>query len=379
MPTAEVLHSDVLIVGAGPAGSTLAWALRNKGLSVRVLDKQRFPRDKICAGWVTPAVMASLQIDLQEYALGRTLQPICGFRVGMMGQPMADNDYGEEVVSYGIRRCEFDHYLLARLDCDVDTDVSVSSIRREGGVWRVNERFSGTLLVGAGGHFCPVARSLGAKLGQSEQVVAAKEVEFEMTPRQAQSCPVRAEIPELYFCEDLLGYAWVFRKGNFLNIGLGREGNHHLSEQLQAFVQQLQSPGRIPADLSARFKGHAYILYDHGQRRCVADAALLVGDAAGLAYTQSGEGIRPAVESALIAAKVIVEAQGDYSEQTLNSYHQTLQRRFGRRQQQRMLNIELPAGLKQGVARVLMRSYWFTRHVVTDRWFLHRQQAPLLT
>ena len=48
---------DVLIVGGGPAGSTLAWALRDSGLDVTILDKQTFPRDKVCAGWVTPAVM----------------------------------------------------------------------------------------------------------------------------------------------------------------------------------------------------------------------------------------------------------------------------------------------------------------------------------
>jgi geranylgeranyl reductase family protein len=378
MPSPEVLHSDVLIVGAGPAGSSLAWALRNQGLSVRVLDKQRFPRDKICAGWVTPAVMASLQINLKDYSMGRTLQAIKGFRVGMMGQPIVEHDYGEEVVSYGIRRCEFDHYLLSRLNCDVDTDVSVSSIRREGPTWRVNERFSSDLLVGAGGHFCPVARSLGAKLGQSEQVVAAKEVEFEMTTKQAQSCPVRAEIPELYFCKDLLGYAWVFRKGNFLNIGLGREDNHQLREHLEAFVKQLQSLRRIPAELPSRFKGHAYILYNHGQRQCVAKAALLVGDAAGLAYMQSGEGIRPAVESALMAARIIGDAQGDYSEPVLKSYQECLQKRFGHRKEQRFLNFELPTGIKQGAARVLMRSPWFIRYMVTERWLLHRQQAPLL-
>ena len=52
--------SDAIIVGGGPAGSSMARALTRAGLSVRVLDRHDFPRDKLCAGWVTPAVLTSL-------------------------------------------------------------------------------------------------------------------------------------------------------------------------------------------------------------------------------------------------------------------------------------------------------------------------------
>ena len=55
------MHScDVLIVGGGPAGSTCAWQLVRAGLDVLVMDKHIFPRDKVCAGWITPAVIESL-------------------------------------------------------------------------------------------------------------------------------------------------------------------------------------------------------------------------------------------------------------------------------------------------------------------------------
>ena len=57
---------DVLIVGGGPAGSTCAWQLRQAGLDVLVMDKQTFPRDKVCAGWITPAVVESLELDLRR-------------------------------------------------------------------------------------------------------------------------------------------------------------------------------------------------------------------------------------------------------------------------------------------------------------------------
>ena len=106
--------ADVVIIGGGPAGSTAARALRQRGADVVVWDRKRFPRDKICAGWITPHVVAALQLDLDEYAAsGRTCQPIRGFQVSRQGDREARVRY-PDVVSYGIRRCEFDDYLLAR-------------------------------------------------------------------------------------------------------------------------------------------------------------------------------------------------------------------------------------------------------------------------
>ena len=68
-------YCDVLIVGGGPAGSTLAWRLRNCGLDTVILDKSTFPREKVCAGWITPAVTDLLHID-DEYSREHVLQPI---------------------------------------------------------------------------------------------------------------------------------------------------------------------------------------------------------------------------------------------------------------------------------------------------------------
>ena len=49
------MHScDVLIVGGGPAGSACAWKLARSGFDVAILDRARFPRDKVCGGWITP-------------------------------------------------------------------------------------------------------------------------------------------------------------------------------------------------------------------------------------------------------------------------------------------------------------------------------------
>ena len=368
-------YYDIIIVGAGPAGSTLARALEDSGKRVLIIDKQAFPRDKTCAGWVTPAVMASLDIDPGKYSVGRTLQPIRRFRIGMMGQSAVENDH-RDIVSYGIRRCEFDDYLLDRAECEKQLATPVKSINRNNGNWVINDQWQAPLLVGAGGHFCPVARLLGDGPGKHETVVAAKEVEFEMTPEQARACEARGDTPELWFCRDLKGYAWVFRKGSYLNIGLGREDNHRLSDHLEAFVEEMKQSGRLPSDLPGRFKGHAYLLYAHANRPLVDDGVLLIGDAAGLAYTQSGEGIRPAIESALMAANVI-KAATDYSALSLQSYGERIAERFGTRATDQQPGFEVPEWLKQPIASTLMRSHWFTRKVVTEKWFLHQEVPPL--
>jgi flavin-dependent dehydrogenase len=369
------IFCEVLIVGGGPGGSTCAWALARAGVDVVVMDKRAFPRDKVCAGWITPAVVESLELDAEAYRRGRVFQPITGFRTGLLGGLEVDTDY-PDTVSYGIRRFEFDDYLLRRSGARLVLGETLRTLERTGEGWLVNGCIRARMLVGAGGHFCPVARHLGADLGSSESIVAAQEVEFAMTPEQARRCTALGERPELYFCADLKGYGWCFRKGPYLNIGLGREDNHRLGDHLGAFLEFLRQRGTVDFDLPSRFNGHAYLLYDHAPREVVADAALLIGDAAGLAYTQSGEGIRPAVESALMAAETILSAVGTYPAERLAPYRERLTARFGPRQS-RSLSEHLPSGLKRAMARTLMASRWFTRRVVLDGWFLHSGVAPL--
>jgi len=367
---------DVLVVGGGPAGSTLARVLRQCGMAVCVLDKAQFPRQKVCAGWVTPAVMQELEIDLEAYGREYVLQPIHSFRTGQIGQQPVQSDYPGEPVSFGIRRTEFDNFLLRRCGAELMLGQALDSLKRENGGWLVNESIRANLVVGAGGHFCPVARNMGG-LASSEIAVAAQEIEFEMSPEQKAVCPVEGDIPEFFFTPDLKGYGWVFRKGDYLNIGLGREDKHKLTGHVKRFCEELQAAGRIPQELPEKFRGHAYLLYHHARRRLLDDGILLVGDAAGLAYPQSGEGIRPAVESALLAAQAIVDCDGDYRRENLRPYVDRLEARFGQREPAPGLLDKLPAGFRQAVARLLMKNHWFSRNILTTRWFLHAQDEPL--
>lgn len=366
---------DVLIVGGGPAGSTCAGKLVEAGFDVLILDKSTFPRDKICAGWITPAVVQSLELDLDDYSRSRVLQPITGFRTGILGGNQVQTNY-PETVSYGIRRCEFDAYLLERSRARKRLGESLKKIERSNGTWTVNGSIQTPLVIGAGGHFCPVSRFLGNPNDSDQPVVVAQEIEFEMTPQQVQECRIDPEIPELFFCGDLKGYAWCFRKQNVLNIGLGRENENRLADHVQSFANRLREEKRVPDDVPERFKGHAYRLYGKTKQKVADDGVLLIGDSAGLAYPQSGEGIRPAIDSALIAAELIMNACDQELTSIFENYPERLTAHFGKLKPGQFSD-RLPIGLKSFLGRKLLGSHWFSRHVVINRWFLHVNQPAL--
>jgi flavin-dependent dehydrogenase len=361
-------------VGGGPAGSTCASWLRRAGLDVLVMDRARFPRDKPCAGWVTPQAMAAAELDLDEYGARHVLQPIRGLRTCQLGAPAANVGY-PEVVGWGVRRCEFDDYLLRRSGARVRYEA-VLTLRREGADFVVNDTVRTPLVVGAGGQFCPVARSLGA--GRSGQpLVAAQEVEGRMTTRDEQHCPVASERPELYFCSDLEGYGWIFRKGSFLNVGFGRRDARSFPARAHAFWGFLRAAGRVPAAFAPPWSGHAYRLYEGKAPRLVDDGMLLVGDAAGLAYSGSGEGIAPAIESGRLAAAAVAAASGRLTRERLASYETALVSRFGAPVSQAATAL-FPHELRAPLAGLVLAVPFLSRHMVLDPTFLHRRQAPLM-
>jgi geranylgeranyl reductase family protein len=367
---------DVLVVGGGPAGSSCAWKLRQAGLDVVVMDRAAFPRDKVCAGWITPQVVDALRLDLDDYRRRRTLQVITGFRTGVIGDDRELETGYDEVVSFGIRRCEFDHYLLCRSGARVRTAAPAARIRREKRRWIVNDTVSAPLLVGAGGHFCPVARRLNPTVPR-ESLVIAQEAEFAIPDEDRDRWSVVPERPELYYCDDLKGYGWCFRKGAFLNIGLGRLDSRSLPQACADFVRFLERRRRIPRGSSLGWRGHAYLVSDPPRRRVVDEGVLLIGDAAGLAYSQSGEGIRPAIESGLLAASAVLGARRVDDPAVASSYERRLQERFGLRSTRGGPIRRMVPDLSAALGPRLLRSRWFVRHFVLDRWFLHASEPAL--
>jgi geranylgeranyl reductase family protein len=369
---------DVLVVGGGPAGSTCAWTLRQAGADVLVIDQATFPRDKVCAGWITPQVIEDLRLDPEEYRRGRTFQPICGFRAGIIGRDREVEIAYDRPVSYGIRRCEFDDYLLRRSGARFSLGVPVSSLERHGDRWIVNGSVSASVLVGAGGHFCPVARWLNPAL-DGPRVVVAQEVEvpIDESDSDTPSWATAPTVPELYFCDDLNGYGWCFRKGRYVNVGLGRVGRS-LPKATAAFVAYLAARHKVPSRVSWRWRGHAYLLSEPPRRRTIDDGVVLIGDAAGLAYPQSGEGIRPAIESGLLAASTILHADGRYSRERIVGYEQQLQERFGLGWVSRRAAPTMSPTVAASIFPWLLRVPTFVRHVLLDRWFLHAHQPALV-
>lgn len=367
---------EVLIVGGGPAGSTCAAGLVAAGLDVLLLDRAVFPRSKPCAGWITPAVSRTLAIDPGEYAQGRVLQAISGFRTSMIGGPEVVTRY-DQVVSYGIRRDEFDHYLLERSKVRRQLGEGVTRLERQDNGWLVNGRIKARLLVGAGGHFCPVARTLGARVSQ-ETVVIARVTEEVLSPEQMQHCRTAADTPALFFSPDLQGYGWLFRKGNRLNVGLGRRGQADFGRCFEEFRVFLAARGELPAGFAGHFQGHAYRLYDrHEAHRYVDEGVLLIGDAAGLAGVHSGEGILPAIQSGQLAAETIVAARGDYRRTRLEPYVGLLANRCGERLH--LPAFSLPSGLVHRLGAYLLATPWSTRHLILNRWFLHADRPGHLS
>jgi len=368
---------DALIVGGGPAGSTCAWRLRQAGLDVLVADVATFPRDKVCAGWITPQAVAALRLDTEAYAAsGRTFQPITGFRVGLINGRDPIRVAYSRPASFSIRRCEFDHYLLQRAGARLRLGVRIASIRRAGGQWIVDGAIRAPLLVGAGGSACPVARMMNGG-GRGRPVVVARESEERIGAADGAAVATESQVPELFFCGDLQGYGWCVRKGDYLNVGLGRLDPRGLPAAVATFVSFLEATSRVPPSFHWRWRGHSYAVQTVPLKRMIDDGVMLIGDAAGVADPQSGEGIRQAIESGLLAADTIVDAQGRFTRDRLEPYVADVMTRFGAVPLSGGFARLVPEAVKTAVASQLLRVPAFVKRVVIDDWFLHRRQSAL--
>ena len=253
---------DVLIVGGGPAGSSCAWSLRDSGLRVTILDRQVFPRHKVCGGWITPAVLEELQIEPAEYAQGRVLQPITGFRTSYMGGPEVETHYGAPV-SYGIRRFEFDDYLLRRSGARLLQDEALTDLARSGEEWIVNGRLKCRMLVGAGGPSVRWRVTSAPRISR-EAVVTAQEVEFEMDDRQLSECSDRRGDAGTVFLLRHEGIWMVFSEGEFSQRGAG-EARSAWAFRTRRRVPEISERSRQASlECSAGAGTRLSAIWDHG-------------------------------------------------------------------------------------------------------------------
>ncbi|HEY8515139.1 MAG TPA: NAD(P)/FAD-dependent oxidoreductase [Candidatus Binatia bacterium] len=370
--TAAAAAWDAIVVGGGPGGSTAAWRLASGGARVLLVDAAKFPRVKLCAGWVTPKVWRALELDPNTYPL--TIQPFSQATLDVDGEVLETT--WPRVVSYGIVRREFDEYLLRRAEkagAEVREGVRVTGAHREGDDV-VLETTAGPLrapfVIGAGGHNCPVSRALG-EIDEREAVVVTRESETRVGASLLRELTRRHGTPELFAEPDFRGYAWYFTKGDFLNVGIGCLGDgRDLHRRANAFLDRLRADGRLPAGLELEpFRGHAYAIRIDHPRRVAGEGYLLVGDAAGLARGVSGEGIGPAVESGRMAADAILSANGTRSREVVAQRHiDAINARFGTGRPgaaERLLS-SLPHRVTEAIARLVCRTPYLRRRLLFE-------------
>jgi flavin-dependent dehydrogenase len=299
-----------LVVGGGPAGSTCARFLTRGGARVAVVDREPFPRVKLCGGWLSAPIWDELGLSSRDY--GGSLWEWRRCHVRHRGEQRAVDCHG-----YFIRRFELDDFLLRRSGAELRLGTSVADIVRDAdGFWSV-AGLRARYLVGAAGTHCPVARQ--HKPTRPMRAVAAQEHEF----RADAAAVARTRVgldgePELLLHDDLGGYSWNVPKTDWLNVGAGTADPGQVRAAWQQAREYLCGAGHVPPEAfsdmeSKAMRGYAYYLFDpaHLDSAARVDAdgrggSFLVGDSLGLAHPITAEGILPAVVSGRLLAEAIL-------------------------------------------------------------------------
>ncbi len=290
--------ADVIIVGGGPAGSSCARRLVEQGVDCLVLDKEDFPRHKLCAGWITPEVVEDLELDPATYPYRFLTFRKLLFHFPVLGiRPVT--------TQHSIRRYEFDAWMLERSGAPVETHT-VRSISREGDEYVIDHKYRCKYLIGAGGTRCPVYRELFRERNPREK---RKQV---VTLEQEFPYDYSDDRCHLWFLEKgLPGYAWYVPKADgYINVGIGgfaarlKAQNDDIKPHWNRLVEKLERK-KLVQGYEYKQKGYSY--YVRGKVEvCRIDNAFITGDAAGLATKDMAEGIGPAIKSGLMAADAIV-------------------------------------------------------------------------
>jgi geranylgeranyl reductase family protein len=289
---------DVVVIGAGPAGATLAYELAKKGIGVLVLEKEKLPRHKCCAGGVTSKAAKLLDFDISGVAEDVVYEITFTFNLGnpFLGQH-------SEPLIYTVMRDAFDHFLMQRaqrpgavlMDGQKVMQIQVSGHSVE--IFTADSIFRSRLVVGADGAYSIVARELS--MDRSLEYITAIESEIVVAEDDLAKWKSRVRV-DLGVIPG--GYAWVFPKRGHLSIGAGCHASkaRYLNRNYQKFLNSLS----IGNYTIARSSSHLIPTCTEG-RLVWQDRALLLGDAAGLTDPLTGEGIYNAIQSAQLAAPVI--------------------------------------------------------------------------
>jgi len=293
-----MINCDVLIVGGGPAGSAAARKLRQAGADVLILDKETFPRLKLCAGWITPEVVSDLEMDPAQYPQRfLTFQKMHAYFKGVH-LPIP-------CVQHSIRRTEFDAWLLERSGAKYQHHTVKQIERDADGGYVIDGQFRAHYLIGAGGTRCPVYRSLfreaNPRATELQTVTLEHEIEYDW---QDPDCHL------WFFDQGLPGYSWYVPKARgYLNIGIGGMAERIKASGVDIWDHWNHLVAKLDKRLArgAKYDPHGYSYYLRGNVEVVrVDNAFITGDAVGLATRDMCEGIGPAIRSGHRAAESIL-------------------------------------------------------------------------
>ncbi|MFH1825686.1 MAG: geranylgeranyl reductase family protein [bacterium] len=296
---------DVIVVGAGPAGSATAYYLAKAGKKVLLLEKFRLPRFKPCAGGISAKFLETLPFDVQKavqatvtkvrylYNLADQFEAPLASPIIMLNRQKFDHLLVEEAIKQGV--CLFDKVIISDIKI---SDQKVTVITDKG-------EFTAPYLVGADGVHSQVARS--ANLCQDRKIGSAIELEIPNSDHDP-------SIAYFGFGQVAGGYAWIFPKTTYLSVGIGGKGSSLIKQELERWLKH--------HNLSAeglRWYAHPLPLLKPGER-IARGRVILVGDAAGLVDPLTGEGIRYAIRSGQIAASAMIN--GDVKSYSRRIYNE---------------------------------------------------------
>ncbi|MFW6237474.1 MAG: geranylgeranyl reductase family protein [Desulfosudaceae bacterium] len=294
---------DVIIIGAGPAGSTCALNLAPRGGRILLLDKHAFPRNKACGGGFTQKARNLFDFDLS----GVIETEVTSVELSLQSRQPVVVDYPQGA-GFMVTREKFDTLLVERAaaaGAEVRERAPMRGLFPEKNGWRVQtdkDTYYADFVVGADGPVSRTARCLGLMQG-FHRYAPALTAEIEPPPDVLDKRKSRVVFD---FHVVPKGYAWIFPKQDHFSVGV--------------FSTCMPQKG-LNAALTAFINGQAYLrgrpvrywkcgLIPRGgtRQRLVSGNALLVGDAAALTDPFFGEGIYYAARSGMLAAEAIGRA-----------------------------------------------------------------------
>jgi len=290
---------DVIIVGAGPAGSTLARELARKRKKVLILEKERFPRDKPCGGGLTSKVGDLLPFDISHLVESEITSMVFTrkFKNEISGSTL------KPLIKI-VKRSELDNFLVDK------ASKSGAEFIQESKVLKIEEKdelvfvttesgqiYRGKILIGADGAFGITSKSVLSEKDPPFSFLVALKCEIPVDSLKKIKGKARIDwgtIPG--------GYAWVFPQKNSLNIGVG--GPVKIGRRLENYFHQWLDFNNVKRD-KIKFIGHPEKCRLSKKTPISKGKIVLIGEAAGLVDYWTGEGIYYAIKSAKIAAPII--------------------------------------------------------------------------